>query len=257
MPALVSFTLDNLGDAADLQRNIIKAPRPSGANPALEQGYPALLDLFARYDVSATCFVEGWSARQYPDYLRRIESLGHEIGMHGWQHEKWASLTETEVTELTLRATESITEATRKAPFAFRAPGGLNTPFTQQLLERLGYLIDASFADSKQVNFLGKTLISIPYQWSGVDATHWLWNKRTPDDVNDLWKEALLEAAENNEHFVFIWHPHVMGLNPAWLAAGERIIRFIQEDKQLQIVSLRTIHESALKTNLANAPPSS
>jgi peptidoglycan-N-acetylglucosamine deacetylase len=257
MPALVSFTLDNLGDAADLQRNIIKAPRPSGANPALEQGYPALLDLFARHGIGATCFVEGWSARQYPDYLRHIQTLGHDIGMHGWQHEKWASLPETEITELTLRATESITEATGYPPLAFRAPGGLNTPYTQQLLERLGYLVDASFSESKQLKFLGETLISIPYQWSGVDATHWLWNKRSPHDVNELWQDALLEAAENNEHFVFIWHPHVMGLHPEWLATGERIIRFIQQNKQLQVVSLRTIHESVKKTGLANSPPSS
>src|SRR5688572_746930 len=127
MPALVSFTIDNLGDAADLHRNIIQAPRPAGANPALEQGYPALLELFARHNITATCFVEGWSAMQYPDYLRHIESLGHQIGMHGWQHEKWTTLTEKEVTELTLRATESITQATGAEPLAFRAPGGPNT----------------------------------------------------------------------------------------------------------------------------------
>ena len=252
MPALVSFTLDNLGDAADLQRNIIRTPRAAGTNPALEQGYPALLDLFARFDLSATCFVEGWSASQYPDFLRHIQSLGHQIGMHGWQHEKWASLTEAVVTELTMRATASITEATGIAPLAFRAPGGPNTSFTQQLLERLGYLIDASLSDSDQIKFVGSTLISIPYQWSGVDATHWLWNKRTPDEVNRIWEEALLKAAEKNGHFVFIWHPHVMGLNPAWLAVGERIIRFIQQNKQLQIVPLHSIYEEAIKAQSAN-----
>jgi peptidoglycan/xylan/chitin deacetylase (PgdA/CDA1 family) len=252
MPALVSFTLDNLGDAADLQRNIIKTPRPAGANPALEQGYPALLDLFARHNISATCFVEGWSARQYPDYVRHIESLNHQIGMHGWQHEKWASLTEIEITELTMRATESIIEATGTAPLAFRAPGGLNTAFTQQLLQRLGYLIDASFSDSGQIKLAGKTLMSIPYQWSGVDATHWLWNKRTPEDVSKIWENALLKAAENNGHFVFIWHPHIMGLNPAWLAVGERIIRFIERNKQLQIVALHSIRKRAMTTHSAN-----
>jgi peptidoglycan/xylan/chitin deacetylase (PgdA/CDA1 family) len=254
MPALVSFTLDNLGDAADLQRNIIKAPRPHGANPALEQGYPALLELFARFDIAATCFVEGWSAGQYPDYLRHIESLGHQIGMHGWQHEKWASLTESEVTELTLRATDSIYKATGKAPRAFRAPGGLNTPFSQQLLERLGYLIDASFSENKHIQLLGKTMIGIPYQWSGVDATHWLWNIRSPDDVNYVWEDALLAADETDGHFVFIWHPHIMGLNPAWLAAGERIIRFIQQDRRYQIVSLQAIRNIALNTDLPHVP---
>lgn len=255
MPALVSFTLDNLGDAADLQRNIIRNPRPAGANPALEQGYPALLDLFARHDISATCFVEGWSAAQYPDYVRHIQSLGHEVGMHGWQHEKWTSLAEAEVEELTLRATDALAHATGKAPLAFRAPGGLNTAFTQRLLEHLGYRIDASHTDSMQVKLVGKTLVAIPYQWSGVDATHWLWNERTPAEVTALWQSVLLETAEGHGHFVFIWHPHVMGLNSAWLEAGERIIRFIQQNKQLQIVSLQSIYNAALKTGPADRRP--
>ncbi len=257
MPLLVSFTIDNLGDAADLQRNIIQAPRPLGANPALERGYPALLDLFARFNIQATCFVEGWSARQYPDYLRHIESLGHQIGMHGWQHENWATLTEAEVTDLTIRATESITQTTGTTPVAFRAPGGFNTSFTQQLLQRLGYQIDASFAESNKLKLLGGALISIPYQWSGVDATHWLWNKCTPEEVAALWQDALRQAAEVSGHFVFIWHPHIMGLNPAWLAAGEHIIRFIQQNNQFQIVSLKQIHNSALNTDPANILPSS
>src|SRR5688500_2539505 len=58
MPALVSFTMDNLGDAADLYRGVIKSPRATGSNPPLEQGYPALLELFARYDIPLTCFIE-------------------------------------------------------------------------------------------------------------------------------------------------------------------------------------------------------
>jgi peptidoglycan/xylan/chitin deacetylase (PgdA/CDA1 family) len=248
MPALVSFTIDNLGDAADLHRNIIQAPRPSGANPALEQGYPALLDLFARFNITATCFVEGWSATQYPSYLKHIESRGHQIGMHGWQHEKWTALTEDEVTDLTIRATESITQAIGTAPRAFRAPGGPNTAFTQQLLQKLGYEIDASFSDSSELKRIGETLVSIPYQWASVDATHWLWNKRSSADVEVFWQEALLEAAEHDRHFVFIWHPHVMGMNPAWLTTGERIIRFIQQNNQFQIVPLQTLHDNALKT---------
>jgi peptidoglycan/xylan/chitin deacetylase (PgdA/CDA1 family) len=254
MPALVSFTIDNLGDAADLQRNIIQSPRPSGANPALEQGYPALLDLFARSNIPATCFVEGWSARQYPDYLRHIDSLGHQIGMHGWQHEKWATLGEAAITELSKRATASITEAIGKAPLAFRAPGGLSTAFTQQLLQQLGYQIDASFSESIEPKLLGGSLVSIPYQWSGVDATHWLWNKRTPAEVEIFWQEALLEVAENNRPFVFIWHPHVMGVNPAWLETGERIVQFIQQNNQFQIVSLQTIHDKVLQTAAAHIP---
>ena len=82
----VSFTLDNLGDAADLYRGNIAEPRPQGSNYALETGVPALLALYQRYRLPFTYFVEGWSANHYPDLVRRMHADGAEIGMHGWQH---------------------------------------------------------------------------------------------------------------------------------------------------------------------------
>src|SRR5262245_58635807 len=66
---LVSFTLDNLGDAADLYRGNITAPRPHGSNYALETGVPSLLAMFARHHIPLTYFVEGWSAGHYPDLV--------------------------------------------------------------------------------------------------------------------------------------------------------------------------------------------
>lgn len=247
MPALVSFTMDNLGDAADLYRGVIKAPRPAGSNPPLEQGYPALLDLFARFAVSLTCFIEGWSARQYPDHIRRVLDHGHEIGMHGWTHERWAELSNAEVLELATRATDSIAQAGGKAPRTFRAPGGKSTPFTSEVLGKLGYTIDASYTDSHLATKLGPTLTSLPYQWSGVDATHWLWNSRSGAETERRWHAALDEAATTNTPFIFIWHPHVMGIDKARLETGARTLEFIRQDPRFQIVSLDAMRRELAK----------
>jgi peptidoglycan/xylan/chitin deacetylase (PgdA/CDA1 family) len=243
MPLLVSFTMDNLGDAADLYRGVIKAPRPAGSNPPLEQGYPALLNLFKRYEIPLTCFIEGWSARQYPDYIRRVLDQGHDIGMHGWTHERWAELSDADVLELATRATGSIKQATGKAPRTFRAPGGKSTPYTTQVLSKLGYTIDASYTDSHLASQLSPTLTSLPYQWSGVDATHWLWNSRSGADTERRWRNALDEAAATNTPYVFIWHPHVMGIDPARLATGERTLQFVRNDARFHIVPLETIRQ--------------
>jgi peptidoglycan/xylan/chitin deacetylase (PgdA/CDA1 family) len=241
MPALVSFTMDNLGDAADLYRGVIKAPRPPGSNPPLEQGYPALLNLFKRHEIPLTCFIEGWSARQYPDYIRRVLDHGHDIGMHGWTHERWAELPDAEALELATRATESIRQATGKAPRTFRAPGGKSTPYTSELLSKLGYTIDASYTDTHLAARLSPTLTSLPYQWSGVDATHWLWNSRSGMETERRWRSALDEAAATNTPYVFIWHPHVMGIDAGRLETGERTLQFVRSDPRFQIVSLETI----------------
>lgn len=241
MPALVSFTMDNLGDAADLYRGVITAPRAAGNNPPLEQGYPALLKLFAEYDIPLTCFIEGWSARQYPDYIERVLNLGHEIGMHGWTHERWAELPNAEVLELATRATETIRAATGTAPLAFRAPGGKSTPYTSEVLTQLGYTIDASYTDSHAPAKLTATLTSLPYQWSGVDATHWLWNSRSGEDTERRWHAALDDAAATQTPYVFIWHPHVMGIDAARLETGARLLQFVLKDSRFEVVSLPTL----------------
>lgn len=246
MPARISFTMDNLGDAADLYRGVIKQPRKAGENPAFDVGYPALLDLYARNNVPITYFVEGWSAQQYPREMERILSHGNEIGMHGWTHERWAELGESEIAELTVKATESIRTHAGISPTTFRAPGGASTTYTRTLLRELGYNIDASLTETGAISVAADGFTCLPYQWIGVDATHWLWHKRECSEVETLWQSALLNAAHNDQNLFFIWHPHVMGISPERLAIGESIIRFVQDDPRFEILTLKQQREHSL-----------
>jgi len=47
---------------------------------------PVLLDILARYNVKATFYVIGRSARRYPEILHRMVAEGHEVGNHTWTH---------------------------------------------------------------------------------------------------------------------------------------------------------------------------
>jgi len=47
-----------------------------------------VLDLLARRNVRATFFVVGWVAERHPELLRRVRDAGHEIGSHGFLHQK-------------------------------------------------------------------------------------------------------------------------------------------------------------------------
>ena len=252
MPAHVVFTMDNLGDAADLYRGNIQVPRKPGENPAFDIGYPALLEMYARNEVPITYFVEGWSARQYPREIERILSHGNDLGMHGWTHERWAELPPEEISELTLRATEAIRAVAGTAPRIFRAPGGASTTHTRVLLRELGYQIDASLTESGAVSITPDGFACLPYQWVGVDATHWLWNSRHPAEVEQIWRAALREAAHKDLPIVFIWHPHVMGIEPERLALGERLIRHVQNDARYRIVTLHQLREHLLNNDCPN-----
>lgn len=249
MPARVIFTMDNLGDAADLYRGNIKEPRKPGENPAFDIGYPSLLELYARNGIPITYFVEGWSARQYPREIERILSHpGNTIGMHGWTHERWAELGDDEITELTVRATDTITSISGAKPVIFRAPGGASTTHTRKLLKQLDYQIDASLTETGAISVSADGFACIPYQWIGVDATHWLWNKRDYAEVEQVWQAALLNAAHNDQHLVFIWHPHVMGIDPKRLEVGEKLIQFVQSDPRFQIMTLPQLRAHSLAT---------
>src|SRR5687768_16697332 len=105
MSVLVCFTMDNLGDAADLGRGVIQQPRKPGERPALERGFPAMLDLFDQFGIRITHFLEGWNGEQHPEAIQELLGRGHQLGMHGWQHENWASLHDAQARELAEKAT--------------------------------------------------------------------------------------------------------------------------------------------------------
>jgi len=241
MTAHVCFTMDNLGDAADLGRGVISAPRSPGERPALEQGFPALLDLYRRFGITITHFIEGWSAEAYPDYIEKDLADGHSLGMHGWQHELWSSLDYDRALDIASRATEAITRNGTR-PLAFRAPGGKRTRFTSEILTQLGYTMDSSLCPSGQdggeVCQLSKTLWSVPYEWVGVDASHWLWQKKGNEEVEHDWRTALDDCAKNDRYMFFICHPHVMGIDSGRLAIGEKVLDYVTGNDDFNIVTL-------------------
>lgn len=52
-----------------------------------------ILDLLDKYGVKATFFVPGFVAECNPDVVRRIAAAGHEIGNHGYTHERFVEKT--------------------------------------------------------------------------------------------------------------------------------------------------------------------
>lgn len=233
--------MDNLGDAADLGRGVINEPRPPGERPALEKGFPALLDLYSRFNIKITHFVEGWSAEAYPDYIAMNLEKGHSLGMHGWQHELWSSLEYNQAMDIASRATEAIAGAGAQ-PKAFRAPGGKRTRFTSEIITNLGYTIDSSLCPSGQdggeICQLTKTLWSAPWEWVGVDASHWLWQKKANEVVLQDWRQTLDNCADNNRYMLFIWHPHVMGIDKERLAVGEQILEYVCNSDRFVIATI-------------------
>lgn len=54
----------------------------------VEKNTYRLLDIFQRRGVRATFFILGWVAERCPDLVRDIFKAGHEIGSHGYGHQR-------------------------------------------------------------------------------------------------------------------------------------------------------------------------
>jgi peptidoglycan/xylan/chitin deacetylase (PgdA/CDA1 family) len=97
--AAVSFTMDNLGEAQELNAGLWPLDQPVGHHFSVKKALPRMLQILDDCDVKATCFFESWSANVYPDVVKDVVGRGHEIGWHGFQHEMWSELSPKEEEE--------------------------------------------------------------------------------------------------------------------------------------------------------------
>jgi peptidoglycan-N-acetylglucosamine deacetylase len=92
---------------------------------------PKVLAELARHNARATFFVLGAKAQKHAEVLRAIAAAGHEIGLHGQEHDRFLSLRNPRRIEADLRRARSIVEElTGSPPRLFRPPVGHVSPRT-------------------------------------------------------------------------------------------------------------------------------
>lgn len=113
----------------------------------IEHGLPALLDLLASRNVTATFFTTGDVATRYPRAVERVVAEGHELGCHGMTHAAFPSLSRDAARD---EIAESAAILRRFAPVtSFRAPYLQFPDAYVSLLEDAGFALDSSLAKYK------------------------------------------------------------------------------------------------------------
>ena len=87
--AAIALTFDNMGEAADLNRNLWPASEPIGNHYSVTEILPVFLEMVRKRDIKITYFTESWNLGVYPQAIKRIADEGHEVAWHAWQHEAW------------------------------------------------------------------------------------------------------------------------------------------------------------------------
>ncbi len=241
--ATACFTFDNMAEAADVGAGKRDAPGADGTDPSLAVGYPRLYEVLAAAGVRATFFVEGWNGLHHPDAVADVVRRGHELGMHGWAHEPWATLDPVDEDALAARATDALERAAGVRPVGFRAPGGARTAHTEAVLRRLGYRYDASLGDGMRPQLLPSGLAQVPFVWSGVDGFYYLrTDAADPRDVRARWLDALATVAERGGLFLLVCHAFITGVEEARSAVLADVMRAASADRR---VAVRTAGEVA------------
>ncbi len=99
---------------------------------------PAVLDLLAREDVTATFFLIGRRAQAAPGLARRIAAGGHDLGNHTLSHRSLWGLGPGRTAREVQGGHEAIAQAAGRAPAFFRPPWGKTNLAMFSMLRQLG-----------------------------------------------------------------------------------------------------------------------
>ncbi|MBP1913017.1 polysaccharide deacetylase family protein [Thermococcus stetteri] len=113
----------------------------------VEKGLPRILDLLEEYRVKGTFFFTAKIARKYPSLVKRVVEEGHELGCHGYNHERLDKLSKEEAVRSIIKSMNVLREF--DDIMSFRAPNLQLPSYLYSTLKENGILVDSSKARYK------------------------------------------------------------------------------------------------------------
>jgi peptidoglycan/xylan/chitin deacetylase (PgdA/CDA1 family) len=218
----VALSFDSDHETNELRDGGKSVGRLSWGQYGARVGVPRLLALLGRYDVKASFYVPAVAALLHPDEQRRVVAEGHEIGVHGWIHERNSVLPAEHERDLMFRAADALESITGVRPVGIRTPSWDFSPATLEIIRDLGLSYDSSLmADEDCYELLldgAETGVTeLPVEWVRDDAVYFNMNRNEalrpytpPEGVYDVFRREFEAAYEDGGIFQLTCHPHVV-----------------------------------------------
>ncbi len=250
---LLSFDVDN--ETIWLRNGDTSVGGLSQGQYGARVGLGRILRLLDEHDIGASFFGPAISFSLAPEMIEAIQASGrHEIGVHGWIHERNALLPRADEERLLRMAVQRMTELIGQRPVGYRAPSWNFSDNTLELLMELGFLYDSSLmADDRPYEIVadGEStgFVELPVDWILDDAP--LMNPlgeryANPREVLQVYKDEFDIAYEERTVFLLTMHPHYIGhrsrivvlrelieyikMKPGvWFGTHEEAVRWVRE----------------------------
>lgn len=215
---LLSFDVDN--ETIWLRNGDTNVGGLSQGQYGARVGLGRILALLDEHDIAASFFGPAISFSLAPEMVGAIQASGrHEIGIHGWIHERNAVLPRDDEERLLRMAVDRMTELIGRRPLGYRAPSWNFSDNTLELLIEMGFLYDSSLmADDRPYEIVASGeptgFVELPVDWILDDAP--LMNPlgdryANPREVLQVYKDEFDIAYEEGTVLVLTMHPHYIG----------------------------------------------
>ena len=233
----LSFDVDNA--TATLSTGNLDYEILSRGEYGAVDGLPRLLKILDRQQVPASFFIPAASAVLHPIVIKDIQSAKqqHEIGVHGWIHERLPLLNDEKEEQRMLNLSiETLTKMTGKRPIGYRAPSWKFSKWTMGQVKAAGFLYDSSLMasdDAYELLLDGKPtgVVELPIERILDDSPYFGGNadgsNPSVGDVYEVFQSEFDVAYEEGGLYLLTMHPHMMG-HRSRAAMLEKLIKYMK-----------------------------
>ncbi len=202
-----------------------------------------ILDFLERQEIQASFFVPAKIAEDYPLLIKKIDEKGHEIGHHGYHHERYVDLSPEEQINIINKSQKIFKEVIGKEAVGYRTPSGDWSRETAGILEGMGFSYSSSMRGDDRpyrtvIDGRVTDFIEISPKWDLDDFVQFGYNL-FPAEPSGQDRIAGIEQVYNNFKqefdgyykeglcFVIQCHPQIIG-SPGRLMMLERLIEYMK-----------------------------